>query len=83
MTVLTKEIQNPLTKELSEAGTFVPLMELDCKGLVPLKIEFGRGWKAESVSFLSPPCFAPFMICRIIDQIMMCSVCHPCVDWWG
>lgn len=53
MTVVTTDIGKPLTKKLSANGESAPLMELDCKGLDPVKLEFGRGWEAKSVSFLS------------------------------
>ncbi|GAB2223425.1 hypothetical protein Droror1_Dr00017566 [Drosera rotundifolia] len=40
----------PLTKELSEAGKFAPLMVFDCRGFEPVDFAFGSGWKVQSIA---------------------------------
>ncbi|EOY29848.1 Uncharacterized protein TCM_037251 isoform 1 [Theobroma cacao] len=39
----------PLTHKDSEAGSYAPLMLLDCRGHEPVGFIFGGGWKVESL----------------------------------
>lgn len=49
---MVRDSGRPLSLADSKAREFAPLMLFDCRGYEPLDFVYGRGWKAESVSFL-------------------------------
>lgn len=47
--IFFNSFSHPLTQELSIKGLFIPLMQIDCSGFVPVGCRFGCGWQVESV----------------------------------